>query len=151
MSFSSKKFTLIIFSMSLSLFSGSEILFIEYCTSWTHPLVFLSFFTICYILSFDLLFFPEISSSYPSPEVKIFILIFLSDKSFRFPYSLFSDNFFFSKKSIFCFLFLLFLFVLLFMAESAVYGSSQARGQIRAAATATQDLNHVCDLHHSSL
>ena len=38
-----------------------------------------------------------------------------------------------------------------------VYGGSQARGQIRAVAalayttaTATLDLSHVCDLHHSS-
>ena len=44
------------------------------------------------------------------------------------------------------------LFVLLFRAASAAYGSSQARGRIEAytPATATLDLSHICDLHHSS-
>ena len=47
------------------------------------------------------------------------------------------------------------LFFFLFMATPAVYGSSQARGQIRGAAvthattTATQDLSCFRDLHHS--
>ena len=46
-------------------------------------------------------------------------------------------------------------FFFLFMATPAVYGSSQARGQIRGAAvthattTATQDLSCFRDLHHS--
>ena len=51
-----------------------------------------------------------------------------------------------------------FLFVCLFVlfrAAPAAYGSSQARGRIRAAAayataTATQDPSQVCVLHHSS-
>ena len=47
-----------------------------------------------------------------------------------------------------------FLFFL-FMAAPAVYGSSQARGRIRAIdeayaiAMATWDLSHICDLCHS--
>ena len=49
-----------------------------------------------------------------------------------------------------------FLFFLLFRAIPVAYGGSQAGGRIRAiapataAATATQDPSHVCDLHHSS-
>ena len=41
---------------------------------------------------------------------------------------------------------------LLFRATPVAYGSSQARGQIGAVATATatQDLSHDCDLNHSS-
>ena len=49
--------------------------------------------------------------------------------------------------------FVLFCFVLsfcAFRAAPAAYGGSQARGQIRAAATATRDLSGVCNLHHSS-
>ena len=51
------------------------------------------------------------------------------------------------------------LFVYLFRSTPAAYVSSQARGRIRAiaaglqaytTATATWDLNHVCNLHHSS-
>ena len=48
------------------------------------------------------------------------------------------------------------VFLIFFRATSVVYGSSQARGHIRAAAatyataTATRDLSHVCNLHHSS-
>ena len=48
-----------------------------------------------------------------------------------------------------------FCFFSLFTATSEAYGSSQARGWIRAAAaayaktTATPDLSHICDLHHS--
>ena len=46
------------------------------------------------------------------------------------------------------------IFFCLFAISWAVpmaYGGSQARGQIGAiAATATQDLGHICDLHHSS-
>ena len=59
--------------------------------------------------------------------------------------------------SFFLFVFCLFVFVLLFFrAAPTVYGSSQARGQIRATAaglhtaTATHALNCVCNLHHSS-
>ena len=50
----------------------------------------------------------------------------------------------------------LFVCFLLFRATSMAYGGSQARGQIGAVAeayataTATQDLSHVFDLHHSS-
>ena len=51
----------------------------------------------------------------------------------------------------------LFIFHLYFFrATPTAYGSSQARDQIRAAGTAyttaiaTQDPNHICDLHHSS-
>ena len=49
-----------------------------------------------------------------------------------------------------------FFFFLLFRAALVAYGSSQARGHIRAAAaspataTAMGDLNHMCDLCHSS-
>ena len=49
-----------------------------------------------------------------------------------------------------------FFFLGLFRAEPAAYGSSQARGRIRAAAyttaidIATQDPRHVCHLHHGS-
>ena len=56
----------------------------------------------------------------------------------------------------FCaFCFFVFLFFL-FRAAPEAYGSSQAKGQIRAvaaaytAATATPDLNHVCNLRHGS-
>ena len=48
-----------------------------------------------------------------------------------------------------------FFFFCFFRATPAAYGSSQARGQIRATAatcataTATQDLGHICDLYHS--
>ena len=50
--------------------------------------------------------------------------------------------------------FLFFLFSL-FMATPTAYGSSQARGQIRAAAEAcataiaTVDGSHICDLRHT--
>ena len=44
---------------------------------------------------------------------------------------------------------LLFFFCLFFRDTPMVYGSSQARGQIRSVA-ATQDLSHICDLHHCS-
>ena len=53
-------------------------------------------------------------------------------------------------------LFYFILFYLLFRATPAAYGGSQARGQIRAAATAYTtatgmlDPSCVCDLHHSS-
>ena len=53
-------------------------------------------------------------------------------------------------------LFFLFVFLFLFFvfsrATPAAYGGSQGRGRIGAVAraTATQDLNCVCDLHHSS-
>ena len=46
--------------------------------------------------------------------------------------------------------------VLVFRAAPAAYGSSQARGQIGAKAASIhhsqriQELNHICDLHHSS-
>ena len=49
-----------------------------------------------------------------------------------------------------------FFFFGLFRAKPAAYRGSQARGPIRAVAsayataTATQDLSHVYDLHHSS-
>ena len=55
-----------------------------------------------------------------------------------------------------CFHVGLLLFVCLFRAALAAYGSSQARGQIRTTATtyttptATWDVDCVCDLHHSS-
>ena len=45
---------------------------------------------------------------------------------------------------------LFFLFFFLFMAAPVAYGSSQARGRIGATPTATKDLSHVCNLHHSS-
>ena len=50
------------------------------------------------------------------------------------------------------FLLFFFFFFLLFSATPRAYGSSQARGWITAAAaaTATQNLSHVCNLHHSS-
>ena len=52
------------------------------------------------------------------------------------------------------FLFFFFFFFLLFRVAPKLYGSSQARGQIgataEATATAMQDLDHVCNLHHSS-
>ena len=47
------------------------------------------------------------------------------------------------------------MFLFIFLLPPAAYGSSQARGQIRAAAetyttaTATQDPSCICDLHHS--
>ena len=48
----------------------------------------------------------------------------------------------------------LFFFFLPFRAIPATYGGSHARGQIGATATATatgtQDLSHICNLHHSS-
>ena len=37
-----------------------------------------------------------------------------------------------------------------FRATPEAYGGSQARGLIRATATATSDPSHVCNLHHSS-
>ena len=46
----------------------------------------------------------------------------------------------------------LFILIFIFMAAPAAYGSTQARGQIGAAAgayttaTATLDLSHICDL-----
>ena len=43
--------------------------------------------------------------------------------------------------------FILFCF---FRVESEAYGGSQARGPIRATATATEDPSHIYDLHHSS-
>ena len=45
-----------------------------------------------------------------------------------------------------------FFFFFFFRATHLAYGSSQARGWIRAVATAmaTGDPSHVCDLHHSS-
>ena len=43
-----------------------------------------------------------------------------------------------------------FFFFLLFRAICAAHGSSLARGWIRAVATTTEDLSHICDLHHSS-
>ena len=43
-----------------------------------------------------------------------------------------------------------FLAFYLFRATSTAYGGAQARGQIGATATATRDLSHACDLHHSS-
>ena len=46
-------------------------------------------------------------------------------------------------------MFVLFLF-LSFRATPAPFGSSQARGRIRATATAVRDPSCVCDLHHSS-
>ena len=52
--------------------------------------------------------------------------------------------------------FLFFLFLFLFRAVPVANGSSQARGQIGAAAaslttaTPTWDLSSICDLHHSS-
>ena len=42
------------------------------------------------------------------------------------------------------------LFFLIFEAESVTYGSSQARGRIEAAATATRDPSYICDPRHSS-
>ena len=56
----------------------------------------------------------------------------------------------------FQFLFFFFFFFCFFRATPAADGSSQARSQIRAAllaystALGTQDLSHICDLHHSS-
>ena len=52
-------------------------------------------------------------------------------------------------------LFILFYLILtylfgLFRATPMASGGSQARGRIRAAATATPDLSLVCNLHHSS-
>ena len=45
----------------------------------------------------------------------------------------------------------LFYFIfLLFRATPGAYGGSQARGLIRARATAMQDPRCICDLHHSS-
>ena len=50
---------------------------------------------------------------------------------------------------------LFFFFFSFFRAATVAYGSSQARDTIRATAaslhqtTETQDLSHVCDLHHS--
>ena len=50
-----------------------------------------------------------------------------------------------------------FFFFFFFTATPAGYGSSQAKGLIRAvagvytAAMATPDLRHICDLHHSLL
>ena len=43
-----------------------------------------------------------------------------------------------------------FFFFCLFRAEPAAYGSSQASGHIRAAATTTPDPSRVCNLHHNS-
>ena len=60
-----------------------------------------------------------------------------------------------SLKFIFIILFFILLFLLFFRAVPVAYGSSQARGWIRAAAaayttaTATQDLTYVCSLYHS--
>ena len=54
---------------------------------------------------------------------------------------------------VWCFIFFLYFFFV--MITPAVYGSSQARGRIGAApaanppATATPDLNHVCNIHCS--
>ena len=45
---------------------------------------------------------------------------------------------------------LLLSFFFFLMAAPSAYVSSQARGQIRAVATAMLDPSHVCDLHHSS-
>ena len=46
---------------------------------------------------------------------------------------------------------ILFFLFFLFMAIPVTNGSAQARGQIqRPTATATPDLSHICDLHHSS-
>ena len=47
-------------------------------------------------------------------------------------------------------IFFFFFFFLLFRAAPVAYGGSQASGPIRATATATPDLSHVYDLHHSS-
>ena len=52
-----------------------------------------------------------------------------------------------------CHLYSAFFFLFFFScfnATSTAHGNSQARGQIRATATATQNPSHVCDLHHSS-
>ena len=46
--------------------------------------------------------------------------------------------------------YIFFVFFCLFRAAPVAYGGSQARGLMGAAATATPDLSHVCDLHHSS-
>ena len=62
---------------------------------------------------------------------------------------IFSKNFSMSIKKI------VWIFFFLFIAAFAAYGSSQSRGQVRAAAVAyttvmaTLDLSHSCDLHHS--
>ena len=47
-------------------------------------------------------------------------------------------------------LFFFFFSFCLFRAAPAAYGCSRARGQIGAAATATWDLSHICNLPHSS-
>ena len=46
------------------------------------------------------------------------------------------------------FIFYFILFFCFFKPTLSAYGGSQARGRIRA--TATWDLSHVCDLHHSA-
>jgi len=51
-------------------------------------------------------------------------------------------------------IYIAFFFFFFLRAEPVAYGSSQARGPIGATAyataTATQDLSHVCNLHHRS-
>ena len=69
-------------------------------------------------------------------------------------------GFVFGGVFLFCFvLFLVFVIILLFRSAPTVYGSSQARGRIRATAagllayttaTATTDPSHICNPHHSS-
>ena len=44
----------------------------------------------------------------------------------------------------------LFFFFATSRAAPMAYGGSQARGLIRAVATAMPDPSHLCDLHHSS-
>ena len=57
---------------------------------------------------------------------------------------------------LFCSFFFFFKNFCLFRDVLVAYGGPQARGRIRATApayttaTATPDLSHVCDLHHSS-
>ena len=51
--------------------------------------------------------------------------------------------------SCFVFLFVFLVFLLFFWAAPTAYGGSQARALAYARATATRDLSHVCNPHHS--
>ena len=86
-------------------------------------------------------------------HIYVFITLFLFLKIFTGMTNIYQGILFYS----FFLSFFLFVFCI-FRAAPVAYGGSQARGRIRAAdaslhyttATATPDLSHVCNLHHSS-
>ena len=89
-------------------------------------------------------------------SIFIFLEIILLFRKLLSPVVVFSDILAYCHFRIVTLKFDLLFFFPHFRAESAAYGSSQARDWIRAAAaglhhsTMMQDLSHICDLHHNS-